>query len=171
MPKGLNPGNYRDQCMATNSTTIIEKILPGSKAMIWAHNGHIGRAQPAKGFEAMGWHLDHQWNNKYIPLGFVFSEGSFRASDGNKVKINNVGASKAELDSQLRKEGPPGDFFVPFKGVGLFPDLFHAEQTSRQIGAIWNSQIEKASVQEFNAQSWYDGLFFFRKTTAARALN
>ncbi|MEI7575336.1 MAG: erythromycin esterase family protein [Armatimonadota bacterium] len=171
MPKGLNPGNYRDQCMATNSTTIIETVLPSSKAMIWAHNGHIGRAKFAQGFEAMGWHLDNLWKEKYVPLAFAFSEGSFRASDGNQVKTHKVGASKGGLETLLRKEGPKEDFFLPVRGPSGLPDFLRPDLTSRQIGAIWNAQVEKVSTQPFNLPLWYDGLFFFHKTTSARALN
>ena len=36
-------GLYRDQCMAENVAWILDHAPPGSRIVLWAHNGHVGK--------------------------------------------------------------------------------------------------------------------------------
>jgi erythromycin esterase-like protein len=156
---------WRDYCMAKNTTTIIEKLVPGAKAMIWAHNGHIGRLK-----NSMGSYIHEQWKAKYYPLGFSFSEGSFRAVENGKLKVCTAKNATSPLEVFFSSELTAAAF-VPLAGQKELPTELRSIIKSRQIGAIWNSKIGNQFVMEFSPAVSFDGMFYFPKTTAARALN
>lgn len=171
MPKSVTSiADYRDACMAKNTSTIIEKVVPNAKAMIWAHNGHIGRNQIQRGYAMMGWHINSAWKEKYVPLGFAFSEGSFRAISDGKLKVVKLGPSKAPLDVFLEKAFPY-DFFVPTRNQESLPKELSKPMQSRQIGALFDEEDEAIYDMRIDARSSFDGIFFFRKTSAARPLD
>ena len=67
----------RDQSMADNVQWIAAHN-PGSKIVLWAHNGHIKYSNPP-GFDPMGGFLHKKFGQQLVNFGFSFNEGSFRA--------------------------------------------------------------------------------------------
>jgi|GEM_PF-1055435 len=98
----------RDEAMAGNLLWIRQRE-PGAKIAVWAHNGHISRDSK---YRPMGWHLAGALGQSYVPLGFAFGEGRFRARQiGHArlplhtftVPLNDPGT----LDGELARHGPP----------------------------------------------------------------
>jgi len=63
----------RDPAMAANMDWILQQ-QPGTKAVAWAHNGHINR-EPG----SMGGFLSQTHGDDYRPLGFLFHSGQYNA--------------------------------------------------------------------------------------------
>lgn len=68
--------------MADNICYVLNRVPPGARVAVWAHNAHIstGAAISAPGGgQAMGAFLRQRLGARYYALGFAFSEGSFQA--------------------------------------------------------------------------------------------
>ena len=75
--EGMLPGGLpRDGSMARTVSWILQQ-RPGAKAVLWAHNGHIGRRA-----EQMGQYLAHEYGDTYRPLGFALGGGRYSARRG-----------------------------------------------------------------------------------------
>ena len=94
---------FRDKCMAENVSWILDSN-PGSKIILWAHNGHI---YYQKG--AMGRFLSDQFGDDYYAIGFLSGSGTYTA-----VKKNG-GVSNANVFV----ESKPGSFEYNFSRTGV----------------------------------------------------
>jgi erythromycin esterase len=73
-----NSSNARDEAMAANVRWLLEQQPPGTRAVLWAHNGHIQRTESA-GWTPMGAHLSDAFGSAYVSFGFAFDHGAFQA--------------------------------------------------------------------------------------------
>jgi len=69
--------NHRDRCMAENVEWILSQAAPGSKIVLWAHNGHVSRT--GMGSTSMGTHLAKRHGKDYVVLGFAAHQGRYTA--------------------------------------------------------------------------------------------
>lgn len=112
---GADPGwgnEPRDAAMAANLRWVQEREN-GAKIVLWAHNGHISaRPHSLGGANPLGWHLKQALGQSYLPIGFAFQDGSFRAKSSTskepvlmefEVKSELVGT----LDTALASAGIP----------------------------------------------------------------
>lgn len=67
-------GHYRDRCMAENALTFVEAAAPGSRAALWAHNGHV-----CLDANMAGGVLRKRLGDRYQAWGCLFGEGRFVA--------------------------------------------------------------------------------------------
>jgi erythromycin esterase len=70
-------GGHRDRCMADNVDWILAQAPPGSKIVLWAHNGHVSKT--AMGSASMGSHLAKRHGKDYVVLGFAAHQGRYTA--------------------------------------------------------------------------------------------
>lgn len=95
------PKYFRDKKMAENIMFYL-KIYKNSKAVYWAHNGHIKKLMTGvfRNKGRSGGHLQSKLKDKYYALGFDFKVGAFNVHhpDSNSTfKINDVGYSFGEV--------------------------------------------------------------------------
>ena len=64
---GVAGPRERDRYMAENVQWIRDQAPPGTKIVLWAHNGHIARTPLT-----MGEHLHAKYGADYVSLGFAF---------------------------------------------------------------------------------------------------
>ena len=62
---------WRDRCMAENLLWLRQQH-PNERMVLWAHNGHISRAD-----KRMGYWLDRQLGADYVTFGFTFYDGRY----------------------------------------------------------------------------------------------
>ncbi|MGD1889179.1 MAG: erythromycin esterase family protein [Cyclobacteriaceae bacterium] len=67
-------GASRDKYMAENLLWIKDRN-PGSKIVLWAHNGHIEKTG-----NSMGKYLSDTLGNDYLTIGFAFHNGHYTAN-------------------------------------------------------------------------------------------
>ncbi|HWO26723.1 MAG TPA: erythromycin esterase family protein [Kofleriaceae bacterium] len=161
----------RDRAMADNVGWLLEQTR--AKLVLWAHNGHVSNVLPA--FPNMGGLLRARYKQAYVNIGFVFGEGSFRASDLTKP-------ARGAIDVKL---GPPPESHgsVAFSRTGkpllaldlrALPqrgpvrDWFAQQHAVREVGYGFSSEREMTGPQVLPQR--YDAVIFVDKTTASRPL-
>lgn len=65
----------RDFYMAENVLNLFKQQKPGTRMMLWAHNGHISFGSKT----SMGYYLKKILGKRYYALGLTFDSGSFQA--------------------------------------------------------------------------------------------
>lgn len=168
----------RDRSMAENARRVLNHSRPGTRMVIWAHNGHITTHETASRVPALGAHLRERYGSAYYALGLLFSEGGFQA------RFPEEGPQYGAVLPFRVGAAPPGAtewFFTQAGLVQSFVDFRKAEaegpvaQWLREphpvydIGAFYSPdwpievwQPRKALRQE------YDGVVFIRTTSRAR---
>jgi erythromycin esterase len=93
-------GHSRDWYMATRVLGAIERKGPGSKAVFWAHNAHIGIRGESPAGKSSGTWLREALGCQYAPLGVTFGQGSFVAQIPNdladRLAVSTLPPSPAE---------------------------------------------------------------------------
>lgn len=161
----LSGSGNRDRYMAANVEWILKQAPPGSKIVLWAHNGHVSRWH-----EYMGAHLNKVYGKEMVVIGFAFHEGRYRATGSRSRPLDEYDAAPSYLgtiDWYLHQTGMPR----------LILDIRKASKDSaesawltkmlghRNIGATPGQWINWG-----NLPKEYDVLIFFDKTTPSRGL-
>src|SRR5215813_9542989 len=166
---------FRDSCMAANVRSLLDAEGPGTKALLWAHNGHVQRS-PYTFFKVieltnMGSHLHTMFGNEMVVFGFAFNQGSFRANDETgKLRDHTVPpAPEGYIDAALAATGLP---LLALDLANIPPDgplarWLAAKPSQRSIGAVFHGDHTNYS-EVANPRDKYDVLLFVERTTAAR---
>jgi erythromycin esterase-like protein len=154
----------RDKAMAENVTWILEQN-PDAKIVLWAHNAHISRKHGA-----MGFHLDREFGDSYLPVGFAAARGQYTA-------VADTGLGTNQLSEP--PEGSIESYFAETGKQRLILDLRRAAPESdaskwltesrefRSIGAkAMEQQFHHATVTDD-----FDVLVYFEDTTPAVQLD
>jgi erythromycin esterase len=161
----------RDRYMAENVKWILDNEPPGTKIMLWAHNGHVWTASTVRG-DPMGKVLRQRYGQEMVVCGFSFYQGSFQARPAPKVALRNdfvVGPSPADtLDAALADTGFPL-FALDLRRAtaGVVSEWLHTFHRMRIIGAVYNEPFP-ASYFTPVAPDSFDVIFFVNQTTPAR---
>jgi erythromycin esterase-like protein len=68
----------RDESMARNVKWILDTAPKGTRVVLWAHNGHVGRISRGL-FRAMGSYLDEWYGKEHVVVGFAINRGEYTA--------------------------------------------------------------------------------------------
>jgi erythromycin esterase len=155
----------RDQRMAEHTLGW----LGAGRAVVWAHNQHVGRNGFSGRFASMGGHLADKMGGDYVPVGFAFARGGFQA----------VGSDDRLSDHHVDSP-PPGSFEEALAEVGqpLFAlDLTAAPQgaarwlagkpPTRSIGSGFTGE---GGTLDLDPREQYDVVIYVEETTAARRM-
>jgi len=175
--KGIEESTgWRDKCMAENTAWIVNELYPRSKAMLWAHNYHVGSSVPTdNAVETMGRHLTKRFGKAYFPVGFCFGDGSFQsrligADKMGPLQAFDVGpATKDSLDVTFGKAGSL--FIVAFdrapKEVRQWLDQPHP---TRNCGAGFDPGTPEMFYRKNRPGAWFRAMVYLGTTTRARPL-
>ncbi|WP_224246249.1 erythromycin esterase family protein [Hyalangium gracile] len=168
----------RDRSMAENLRWAMEYEGPETKAVVWAHNGHVTRTQDDGMEWPMGRHLARELGRKLYVFGFAFHQGGFQAwnisrspAEGRRgmvdffvppapedtldAMLGASGLSLAALDLRTVPRGPVYEWWR------------HTHRT-RSLGFVYSDEGYPLNlVRPLEA---YDGLLFVERTTPARPL-
>ena len=80
-------GNIRDQGMAENITFLLERLYPGRKIVVWAHNFHIQHDGPelSEGNYNMGSYLVQRHRDELYSVGLFMYWGQAAMNDRSVV--------------------------------------------------------------------------------------
>jgi len=158
----------RDRYMAENVKWILDNELPGTKILLWAHNGHVSTAD-----SAMGSVLRRMYGQDMVVCGFSFYEGSFQAVGGLGRRLQDfvVGPSPPDaLDSALAETGLP--LFAIDLRRAKSKDVLHRwlgiAHRMRTIGAVYNELLPSSTYLPEVVPDSFDVIFFVKRTTPAR---
>lgn len=155
----------RDKSMADNVDWILEHSQPGTKIVLWAHNGHVGKKQ---GW--MGHYLEERHGTDMIVFGFCFHEGTYTAV--GDIGLATYGTSPSDVGSvewAFHKTGFPR-FMLDLR-LASPDDPNSAWLTKlidfRSIGALAMSY----AFYQTKVADDYDVLIFFDQTSPSILLN
>ncbi len=166
----------RDFYMAQNIISWLRYFPPGTKMMVWAHNGHVAKNYlDALVVPSMGSHLKKELKDEYYSIGFDFYKGKFQSNDIDLP--GSPGWEEHEIGA-----APKGNLSAFFVQAGLgnsFLDLTSANKNIRdwlnenrvgtysmgsQFSKKWTSASYIASMKLMNA---FDGVIFIKESTRA----
>ena len=159
-------GGHRDRCMAENINWILAQAPPGSKIVLWSHNGHVSKAANSR---TMGSHLA-KWHGKdYLVLGFALNQGRYTAvgSNGGLGTYGTSPAKPGSIEYYTHATGLPRLFIDLRRASKDDPDSawLTRELDHRTIGAL----ARDTSVPSVLPDE-YDALIAFDDTTASKSL-
>ena len=159
----------RDRAMAENIEWIADQN-PGTKIIVWAHNGHVGYLPLSN---TMGSYLKKDFGAQYMNFGFAFNQGSFRAFDLEKLTLTTFNvppAPKGTWDEALTATNIPS-FALNLRMVVFDPKIaswMSAKHRTRSVGCCVGGATNYWD--DTQLQDKFDAVFFLDKTTAAHGL-
>ncbi|HEX8234269.1 MAG TPA: protein-L-isoaspartate(D-aspartate) O-methyltransferase [Caulobacteraceae bacterium] len=163
--------NLRDSHMFETLEQLLESRGPEAKAVVWAHNSHIGDASAtemgvSRGEHNLGQLCRARWGDAAVLIGFGTDRGTVAAAtdwDG-QMEIKRVRPSEPGSYEHQCEESGAGRFLLDL-GEGANEEARHellSPRLERFIGVIYRPQTElqshymEASLpQQFDAWVWF----------------
>lgn len=163
--------NLRDRHMFDTLQYVIKQRGPKAKAVVWAHNSHIGNAAAT----AMGWagefNIGELTRNAYgddaVLIGFGTDRGTVAAATdwGDEMQIKSVRPARDDSYEHLfRRTGLARsltDWRTP--GRSAMRDALAASRLERAIGVVYRPETELLShyfeavlAEQFDAFVWFE---------------
>lgn len=171
--------NLRDSHMYETLTTLLHFHGPKSKAIVWAHNSHVGNAaateMSARGEHNIGQLCRQHFGHKCYSIGFGTNSGTVAAAsdwDG-PMEIKSVREALPDsYEASCHQTGVPS-FMLPLRDAdeGLKNALMRP-RLERAIGVIYRPESERAS-HYFQAAlpDQFDEMIWFDRTSAVKPLD
>lgn len=160
--------NLRDRHMFETLRALIEARGPSAKAIVWAHNSHIGDAAATE----MGW--SGQFNigelcrtafgEAALLIGFGTDRGRVAAAstwDG-EMEIKNIRPALAGSWEAAFRDNAPERSLCAWRGVRDVAQALSAVRLERAIGVIYRPETERGSHyfdavlgEQFDAFVWF----------------
>jgi len=166
----------RDYYMAENIEYLMKTEGPGTKMVVWAHNGHIQTGNLGQTL-AMGGYLRKFFGEAYYALGFSFNEGGFQSRDmsqkgrGTLTEFTLGPAGAGTGDWYFSRPGI-ANYVVDFRSApteGKVAQWLASTLPVRSIGSGFSTDApERNFTMQTVLKNHYDGMIFIAKTTRAR---
>jgi erythromycin esterase len=160
----------RDSAMAENIRWILEHEGPGTRVVVWAHNGHVATEQPW-----MGARLRRVLGSDMVVFGFAFNQGSFQAIEipmPSRQGLRSFVADPApeeSLDGMLAAAGLDLAA-IDLRAVpnsGPVSQWFAEPHQTHDIGAAYGEDLAPVFLRPQKVIDRYDALLFVESTTSA----
>jgi protein-L-isoaspartate(D-aspartate) O-methyltransferase len=166
-----NSWNQRDQHMFDTLLSVLRYRGPGSKAVIWAHNSHIGDARAtemsARGEFNIGQLTRQKYPDSCYLIGFGTDHGTVAAASewGGPMEIKQVQPSHMDSYERICHEVKTDCFLLPLTQPlqEITRDKLLTEHLERAIGVIYRPEVELQShyfyaslPRQFDEYIWFD---------------
>ena len=174
--------NLRDTHMFDTLNMILDAKGPQSKAVVWAHNSHIGNAA----FTDMGMHREElnigqlvkeKYDAKARLIGFGTHTGTVAAADDwdAPMKVKPVRSSLPESYERVSHDSEAPRFLLDLREGEVGRDVREAlmePRLERFIGVIYRPETERWShYSEAILPRQFDGWVWFDETRAVTPLS
>jgi protein-L-isoaspartate(D-aspartate) O-methyltransferase len=163
--------NLRDTHMFETLNNLLAFHGPDSKAVVWAHNSHVGNAgateMAARGEHNIGQLCREKFGDQAYLIGFGTHGGTVAAAsewDG-PMEVKDVRPALADSYERLCHATGLARFMLGLRGRDDLcgPDALGRERLERAIGVIYRPETEMAShyfraclPQQFDEYIWFD---------------
>jgi protein-L-isoaspartate(D-aspartate) O-methyltransferase len=162
--------NLRDSHMFETLKSLLAFYGPQSKAIVWAHNSHIGDASATEMFARGEHNIGHlcrkEFGARAYAVGFGTNSGTVAAAsdwDG-PMEIKSVSPAVAESYERCCHDSGVASFCLDLHQSALQgPEGLRKPRLERAIGVIYRPQTELAShyfqavlPQQFDEYIWFD---------------
>jgi erythromycin esterase-like protein len=177
---GAESWNLRDTHMADTLQAILDAKGPDAKAVVWAHNSHIGDARATEMGAAreelnIGQLCRERFGDQAKLIGFGTHQGTVAcASDWDEpMEVKQVRPSLSGSAERLSHEAGVARFLLDLR-PGVHEDLRQAladPRLERFIGVIYRPETERWShYAEARLSEQFDAWVWFDETTAVTPL-
>ncbi|MCR4264660.1 protein-L-isoaspartate(D-aspartate) O-methyltransferase [Nitratireductor sp. ZSWI3] len=167
---GAEAWNLRDRHMFETLEHVLEAHGPQARAVVWAHNSHIGDARHTEMGQIrselnVGQLCRERFGDDVALIGFGTHEGTVAAADdwGGPMRVKTVRPSHEESYETLFHAAGGGRFLVDFARQGQLADALAPMRLERFIGVIYRPETEVEShyalaslSRQFDAFVWFD---------------
>ena len=169
--------NLRDRHMFSTLLRLLDRAGQDSKAIVWAHNSHIGNASATgmgeRGEFNIGQLCREHFGDGVVSIGFSTSTGTVMAADdwGSAAKIKKVIPARPDSWERVFEDtGLSASFTSWRKDKSIRGALDHV-RLERAIGVIYRPETERWSHYfEANLAHQFDGLVWFKESAAVTPL-
>ena len=173
--------NLRDRHMFETLNMILDAKGPNAKAIVWAHNSHIGNAAFTdmgmnRGELNIGQLVKEKWDARARLIGFGTHTGNVAAADDwdEPMRIKQVRPSLPESYERMAHDSEVPRFLLDLREGEVGRDLREAlrePRLERFIGVIYRPETERWShYSEAILPKQFDGYAWFDETEAVHAL-
>jgi erythromycin esterase len=178
MHGGSRAWNVRDRHMDATLARLLHHYGPGARAVVWAHNTHVGDAratdQAARGEVTLGQLARERFGaDRVLLVGFGSHRGTVVAGHQWGAPMEVIGVPPAKpgsLEEILHVAAPPAALFVvppPAARPGLLLD----QLPHRAIGVVYRPERERwANYVPSVLGDRYDAFLWLDETRALRPL-
>jgi erythromycin esterase-like protein len=160
--------NARDTHMFETLCQLLEHKGPDAKAVVWAHNSHIGDARATgmgreRGELNIGQLAKEKFGEEARLIGFGTDHGTVAAADDwdAPLRIKNVLPGRPDSHEGLSHATGLDRFLLDLRDGG--PEAAREERLERFIGVIYRPETERWShyseavlAEQFDAWVWFD---------------
>ena len=170
----------RDIHTSENVKRLLDSQGPGTRMVLWAHNGHIATGPILPSVPSLGSYLRRTFGQSYYAVGFGFDRGSFQArnldqDDSQYGAVQNFEIASAPQDSIEWFLSRPGlrNYLVDLRSVPKEGAVMEWSNSAREmrhsLGAAYSVKWpSSAYTRRIVPREYYDGLAFVEKTTRAQ---
>jgi erythromycin esterase-like protein len=173
--------NLRDTHMFETLVQLLEAKGPKSKAIVWAHNSHIGNAKytemgQVRGELNIGQLVKEKFDHKARLIGLGTHTGTVAAADDwdMPMKIKAVNPSMPDSYERMSHDSRLPRFLLDLRTEEIGRDLKESltePRLERFIGVIYRPETERWShYSQCILPSQYDGWLWFDETKAVTPL-
>jgi protein-L-isoaspartate(D-aspartate) O-methyltransferase len=176
---GAHSWNLRDRHMFATLRHTLDFLGPDSRAVVWAHNSHVGDASAtsmsARGETNLGELCRQQYRDAAYAVGFGTDRGTVAAAShwGGPLEFKRVRPARADSYERLCLESGLPRFLLPLRRpreAELRRELTEP-RLERAIGVIYRPETELAShYLQAVLPHQFDEYVWFEETTAVRPL-
>jgi protein-L-isoaspartate(D-aspartate) O-methyltransferase len=161
--------NLRDTHMYKTLRRLLRQRGPDAKAVVWAHNSHLGDARAtemgARGELNLGQLCREGLGDAVYAIGFGTDHGTVAAASdwGGPMEIKPVRPSHPRSYEQLCHSTGLPSFTLGLRGDGELRDGLTEPRLERAIGVIYRPESELAShyfaahlPRQFDEYVWFD---------------
>ena len=167
---GAESWNLRDSHMAETLHHLLEHRGPQSKALVWAHNSHIGDARATEMGSVRGEHnigqlVRERWGERSALIGFGTHTGTVTAAsdwDGDH-ETKRVLPSRPDSYERACHDSGVQRFLLDLTRGDAPVRRLSTPQIERFIGVIYRPETERWShyseavlPEQFDAWVWFD---------------
>ena len=167
---GAESWNLRDSHMAETLQHLLEQLGPASKAVVWAHNSHIGDARATEMGQVRGEHNIGQlarenWGDEVALIGFGTHTGTVTAATNwdDEHQTKRVNPSRRDSYERLCHDSGVGRFLLDLHANDALARRLAEPRLERFIGVIYRPETERWShyseavlPEQFDAYCWFD---------------
>jgi protein-L-isoaspartate(D-aspartate) O-methyltransferase len=172
--------NLRDTHMFETLCSVLNARGPEAKAVVWAHNSHIGDASKTDMGEVRGeLNIGQLCREKFgadaVLIGFGTHTGTVACASAwdAPMEVKAVTPSRPDSYERLAHDSGLGRFLLDLR-EGVHPEVrarLMAPQLERFIGVIYRPETERWShYSECRLPEQFDAYVWFDETTAVRPL-
>jgi erythromycin esterase len=173
---GPESWNIRDRHMSATLERLARHYGPGSKAIVWEHNTHIGDARftdmAEDGMVNVGQLARQRWGEDQVVLvGFATHRGSViagRAWDAPRERMPVPEAQQGSWEDLLHRASDR-DKLLLFDGADE-PAAMQEWRGHRAIGVVYHPEYERGNYVPTVLPRRYDALLYLYETQALHPL-